>query len=208
MAPTAPSPLIVGRGSNGAVGAHVDVDEQRSEEQLLIAVGRGDADALRALYRAFERPLYSLGIRWLGNQKAAEELVQEVTVRVWRKASTYDPAKGAAGSWIFGVARNLAKDIARRERRNPRPSSDLRVEQEPWDEDRAWQGWQVAAALRKLPLDQQRVIELAFVEQFTHSEIAETLQIPLGTVKTRLYEGLKKLRRVLVARGLLEEQRT
>jgi RNA polymerase sigma-70 factor (ECF subfamily) len=187
------------------VSSYVGTEQAWSEEELLVAVGRGDLEALRRLYRAFERPLYSLGIRWLGTPRAAEELVQEVTVRLWRKASSYDPSRGNAGSWIFGVARNLARDIARSERRHPPPTGDVVVPAEPWDEERAWQGWQAVSALRKLPSDQQRVVELAYVEQYTHSEIADALGIPLGTVKTRLYEGLRRLRRTLVAEGVLEE---
>ncbi|MDQ3951875.1 MAG: RNA polymerase subunit sigma-70, partial [Actinomycetota bacterium] len=77
------------------------------EDRLLQAVARGDVDALRALYRSFERPLYALGIRWLNDPKLAEELVQEVTLRVWRRAGRYDPERGAPSSWIFGIARNV-----------------------------------------------------------------------------------------------------
>lgn len=187
----------------------IELDDRRSDDELLLAVAAGDVDALRDLYRSFERPLYSLGIRWLGNSKMAEELVQEVTVRVWRKASTFDPTRGSAGGWIFGVARNLSKDLARSERRHPMPVAEiLDAESEAYDEVRAWQGWQVVEELRRLSIEQQRVLELAYVGQFTHSEIAETLHLPLGTVKTRLYEGLRKLRVRLIERGVIEEPRS
>jgi RNA polymerase sigma-70 factor (ECF subfamily) len=183
-----------------------ELDDRRSDDELLLAVASGDVDALRELYRSFERPLYSLGIRWLGNPKMAEELVQEVTVRVWRKASSFDPSRGAAGAWIFGVARNLSKDLARSERRHPMPVAEiLDTASESFDEVRAWQGWQVVEELRRLSIEQQRVLELAYVGQFTHSEIADTLHLPLGTVKTRLYEGLRKLRLRLTERGVIEE---
>lgn len=182
---------------------------QRLEEaELLEKVAHGDADALRALYRAFERPLYTLGVRWLHDPSLAEELVQEVTLRVWRRASSYDPQRGAASSWIFGVARNVASDLGRARSRTPLPVEAPAPEApdrtpistsgaeglEPWNEETAWRSWQVALAVQRLPIEQQRIIHLAYVLQFTQSEIAQALGIPLGTVKTRLYDGLRKLR--------------
>jgi RNA polymerase sigma-70 factor (ECF subfamily) len=181
---------------------------QRLEEnKLLQAVARGDMEALRRLYRSFERPLYSLGMRWLRDPQLAEELVQEVTFRIWRRAKSFDEARGAAGSWIFGVARNVASDLARARGRNPVPVADPPARQEPWDEDVAWQGWQLAQALRRLSLEQQKVMELVYVVQMTQAETAKVLGIPLGTVKTRLYHGLRKLRRELEDMGLTEGER-
>ena len=181
---------------------------QRLEEnKLLQVVARGDVDALRRLYRSFERPLYSLGMRWLRDPQLAEELVQEVTFRIWRRAKSFDEARGAAGSWIFGVARNVASDLARARGRNPVPVADPPAREEPWDEDAAWQGWQLAKALRRLSIEQQKVMELVYVVQMTQAEAAEVLGIPLGTVKTRLYHGLRKLRRELEGMGFMDEGR-
>jgi RNA polymerase sigma-70 factor (ECF subfamily) len=181
---------------------------QRLEEnKLLQAVARGDVEALRRLYRSFERPLYSLGMRWLRDPQLAEELVQEVTFRIWRRAKSFDEARGAAGSWIFGVARNVASDLARARSRNPMPVADPPARQEPWDEDAAWRGWQLAQALQRLSIEQQRVMELVYVVQMTQAETAKVLGIPLGTVKTRLYHGLRKLRRELEDIGLTEGER-
>jgi len=104
------------------------------------------------------------------------------------------------------VARNVASDLARARSREPAPMADPPASVEPWDEDAAWQGWQVAEAVRTLPVEQQKVIELAYVVQMTQSEIAETLGIPLGTVKTRLYHGLRRLRSTLVASGVIEDR--
>ncbi|MFN2594248.1 MAG: RNA polymerase sigma factor [Actinomycetota bacterium] len=175
-----------------------------AEDNLLLAAARGDAAALRELYRAFERPLYTLGIRWLHEAQLAEELVQEVTVRIWRRAGTFDPSRGAAGSWIFGMARNVASDLARARLRQPVPVSEIVEETEPWDQDAAWQGWQVTRAMRRLPIEQQRILELAYVHSYTQSEIASTLGIPLGTVKTRLYKALKTLRASFEEMGIVE----
>jgi RNA polymerase sigma-70 factor (ECF subfamily) len=187
-------------------GATTHQQLQTSENELLLMVAQGDTDALRVLYRAFERPLYTLGIRWLHDSNLAEELVQEVTLRVWRRADRFDPARGAASSWIFGIARNVAADLARHRSRQPIPVAEPRREEAaPWDEDSAWQAWQIAGALKTLPIEQQRVLELAYVRQFTQSEIAKALNIPLGTVKTRLYHALRKLRVIFLEMGIVEE---
>lgn len=195
------------RGVVMGTGARSGRLSRTDEDKLLLAVARGDVAALRDLYRAFERPLFTLGIRWLHDPELAAELVQEVTVRIWRRASSFDPGRGASSSWIFGIARNVAADIARARGRDPVPVAEPRSgEAEPWDQDSAWEGWQVVKALRSLPVDQQRVLELAYVHQYTQSEIARALEIPLGTVKTRLYNGLRKLREELARLGMLESE--
>ena len=151
-----------------ATGAKSGRLTRADEDKLLLAVGRGDVAALRELYRAFERPLFTLGMRWLQDRELAAELVQEVTVRVWRRASSFDPGRGASSSWIFGIARNVASDIGRARGRDPVPVAEPRSGvTEPWDEDSAWEGWQVVKALRTLPIEQQRVLELAYVHQYT-----------------------------------------
>jgi RNA polymerase sigma-70 factor (ECF subfamily) len=185
-----------------ATGVPGDQAVRAYEDELLQAVARGDVDALRALYRSFERPLYALGIRWLNDPKLAEELVQEVTLRVWRRAGRYDPDRGASSSWIFGIARNVAADLARARSKAPVPVADTPEGTAPWDEDRAWTAWEVARAVAQLPEEQRRVVELAYTNQMTQSEIAAELRIPLGTVKTRLYAGLRKLRTTFVERGI------
>lgn len=179
--------------------------QREDEARLLVEVGRGDVDALRALYRAFEKPLYNLGVRWLNDAALAQELVQEVTLRVWRRASVFDPSRGAAGSWIFGIARNVASDLARARGRAPTPVGNPASQSAPWDEDSAWRQWQIAKAVQCLPIERQQILQLAYVHQFTQSEIARALGIPLGTVKTRLYQGLRQLRELLIEMEIVEE---
>lgn len=171
--------------------------QRKQETELLQAVAGGDVEALRELYRGFERPLYTLGRRWLQDPNLAEELVQEVSIRIWKRAKSFDPAKGAAGSWIFGVARNVASDLATARQKAPVPVEDTRAVAEAWNEESAWTAWQVSRAVKELPIDQQKVVELAYVLQMTQVEIAETLGVPLGTVKTRLYSALRKLKKAL-----------
>ncbi|MDQ4125813.1 MAG: sigma-70 family RNA polymerase sigma factor [Actinomycetota bacterium] len=157
------------------------------------------------LYDCFERPLFSLGMKWLGDAKLAEELVQDVTVRIWKGAPTFDATRGPASSWIFGIARNVSVDLFRARKRAPTPVEEVEVgSPAEWDEDSAWQAWEVAEALASLPLEQQKVIQLGIVNQFTHAEVAEALSVPLGTVKTRMYLGLKKLRVRLTETALAE----
>ncbi|MDQ4144842.1 MAG: sigma-70 family RNA polymerase sigma factor [Actinomycetota bacterium] len=180
-------------------------DQRAREGDLLAAVGRGDVEAMRELYRGFERPLYTLGRRWLRDPNLAEELVQEVTIRIWRRAKSFDPARGAAGSWIFGVARNVAADLANARAKAPIPVEESQAIAEPWDEEGAWTAWEVSQAIKQLPLDQQKVVELAYVVRMTQVEIADTLGVPLGTVKTRLYSALRKLKESLAELDLHEE---
>ena len=176
------------------------------EENLLIAVGKGDEAALRDLYGRFERPLYALAYRWYSDKDLAEDLVQEVTVRIWKKAHTYDIERGTASAWIFGIARHLATDLARAKGRRPTPVEEpLAVESQPWDEDDAWRQWEVAKVVAELPPDQQDVVRLAFNHEHTQSEIAARLDVPLGTVKTRMRLALQKLEPKLAERGLLED---
>ena len=181
---------------------------QREEEaRLLGEVGRGDVDALRTLYRAFEKPLYNLGLRWLNDAALAEELVQEVTLRVWRRAGVYDPARGAASSWIFGIARNVASDLARAKSRAPMPLGNPPADaSEPWNDDAAWQQWEIGKAVQSLAPERRQIVQLAYVHQFTQAEIARALGIPLGTVKTRLYQALRQLRSILIDMEIVEEQ--
>ena len=181
-------------------------DEHGREENLLVGIGRGDETALRELYGRFERPLYALACRWYGDKDLAEDLVQEVTVRIWKKAHTYDRARGTASAWIFGIARNLATDLARAKGRRPVPVDEpVSVGSHAWDEDDAWRQWEVAKAVAELPPDQQDVVRLAFTYEHTQSEIARKLDVPLGTVKTRMRLALQKLGPKLADRGLLED---
>lgn len=185
----------------------LDVDPRQRQKELVEAVAHGDERALSELYDCFERPLFSLGVKWLGDPNLAEELVQDVTLRIWKGAPSFDPGRGAASSWIFGIARNVSIDLFRARGRAPIPVEAVEADPESgWDEDSAWRTWEVAEALSTLPVEQQRVIELGVVNQFTHAEVAEALSVPLGTVKTRMYLGLGKLRKRLTEMGLVEAE--
>jgi RNA polymerase sigma-70 factor (ECF subfamily) len=174
-------------------------------EKLISAVGRGSDAALAELYDIFERPLYALGMRTLNDRHHAEELVQDTILKVWRNASSFDAARGDLKAWVFTIARRSAVDIVRRSKRNPLPV-DASLHDSPGedDSDSAWRAWEVALTLAELPEDQRKAVELSVIEGYTHLEIAESLGVPLGTIKTRIYAGLRRLRRRFEELDILE----
>jgi RNA polymerase sigma factor (sigma-70 family) len=188
-----------------STGLEMDADDSGHHEELLAALGRGSDSALGELYDWFERPLYALGVRILKDRQRAEELVQDTIVKVWRGASGFDASKGTASAWIFTIARRSAVDIVRKERRNPLPvDTSLHDAAGEDDGDAAWRAWEIGLALAGLPEEQRRVVELSVIQGYTHVEIADAFDVPLGTVKTRIYAGLRRLREHLEKLEILE----
>ncbi len=178
-------------------------DADASDAALVARVAAGDRTlALRELYRRFERRLYGLGIRLLGDPSLAEELVQETFVRLWRKAGQFDPGKGSASAFIFTAARRIAIDLYRRPSSRP-------FQPEPEDAaapgdamERVVVGLTVRHALDSLSSAHREVLDLTYTEGLKQSEIAERLGVPLGTVKTRTYHALRGLKEVLEQEGV------
>ncbi len=170
---------------------------------LMRRIRERDERALEELVRRFERPLYSLAYRVAGSDRFAEDVVQEVFVTVWRDADRYDPARGAVSSWLLTMTRFKAIDMLRRETGAKRRTVDVDLSLRPADDDVHEETWlrtrreTVRAALRELSDTQREAVTLAFFDGFTHVEVAEALAIPLGTAKTRIRDGLIRLRRVL-----------
>ena len=172
-----------------------------SDEQVLEAVGRGDHDALGILYDRFGRLAYGLAFRIMRDQGLAEDAVQEAFLSVWRSADAYKRERAKPSTWILTVVHRRAVDLVRREERRrgepleaaPEPASG------PADEDMTLRARRVAvqAALTELPDDQRRALELAYYGGLTQSELAERLGVPLGTVKSRMFAGLGRLRELL-----------
>src|SRR5437660_8446254 len=147
-------------------------DNDREEAALMIAVGRGDRDrALPELYRRYERRLYGLGFRLLGDQGLAEELVQETFLRVWRTADRYDPARGTVSAFVLSIARRLAIDLWRRP--SSRPSEPEREPPAAVDEtiDRLLLQLTIREALDSLPPAHREVIELSYHSDLTQTEV-------------------------------------
>lgn len=158
-----------------------------------------DRNAFALLFTHFAPRVKAYMFRFGGNAETAEELAQEAMMQVWRKAHLYDPSKAAASTWIFTIARNLRIDRFRQHKHIEVDDSDptLIVDDAPLADEtvnRNQEAVLVRIAMAELPADQKVVVELSFFEDCSHSEIAERLDIPLGTVKSRLRLALGKLR--------------
>jgi len=172
----------------------------QSDEALLIAVAQGDRDAFAWLFHRYAGKIKSYLIRLGAPPAAAEDLAQDAMLSAWRRAASYDPAKAKASTWIFVVARNAWIDKLRRERvelayGEMNAQADISQEEAP-DEAaaRIQQEEKVSTILETLSAEQRQVVQLSFFEERPHSEIAERLSLPLGTVKSRLRLALNKLR--------------
>jgi RNA polymerase sigma-70 factor, ECF subfamily len=182
-------------------------DLQRlADEDLMPLVERKDAAAFEIVYDRHGGPAYSLAYRIVGDRQVAEEVTQEAFLSVWRSGARFDRARGSVRTWLLGVVRNRAIDVLRREAgRAPTVSLELDTvpEQEsrfePTDAEalRRESGREVRGALRDLPEDQLKVVQLAYFGGLSHSEIADVLGMPLGTVKGRMRLAMEKMRATL-----------
>jgi len=186
-------------------GFHRWAEDRASDQSALSRMAQGEGDAVAELYDRHARPVYSLALRILGDVTEAEDVVQEVFSQAWRQASRYNTSRGAVAAWLLTMARSRAIDRLRARRSRPKSASDehaadtivdtaLPVDSQVISFE---QITRVRAALDELPMLQKLAIELAYFEGFTHAEIAERLEQPLGTVKTRIRLALMKLREVL-----------
>ena len=171
---------------------------------LLARVAGGDwGEALAQLYDRYEKRLYGLGLRLLGDAGLAEELVQETFVRLWRQAARYDPGRGSVATFVFTIARRLAIDLWRRPSSRPfapQPETEVPASGDPLAD--VIRGLTVRDALESLSPPHREVLELSYRGDLRQSEIAELLGIPLGTVKTRTYYALRALKLALEERGV------
>jgi len=176
-----------------------------ADEELIELVGDGDASAFEVIFERHGGPAFSLAFRMCGRRTMAEDVVQEAFLSVWRSGAAYDRGRGSVRSWVLGVVHNRAVDAFRHcaakegrdvseEGNDPGVASPERTDVEA---SRREAGRELRGALAKLPVEQRRVIELAYFGGFTHNEIAEVLELPPGTVKGRMRLGLVKLRQTL-----------
>jgi RNA polymerase sigma-70 factor (ECF subfamily) len=173
-----------------------------TDGNLIELVGAGDRDAFEELYRRYTRPVLALALRRLGDRGRAEDALQEAFAAIWRSASSYNPARGQGGAWLYTVARNAIVDGARK-----RPEPPMEVPEKPSPEggpderaEASWLTWRVHSAIELLPDHERPVIELAYWGGLSQSEISAFLDVPLGTVKTRTRSALARLA------DLLEEE--
>lgn len=195
-------------------------DQRTPDDDTLIArIAGQDRLALDTLYERYARVVYGLALRMLGDPEHAEDIVQETFWRVWRRGATFQAGRGPAAGWIFGIAHNLSIDELRRRRARPSPvyeAGGAPALREIVDEDMDVVGAAaeserrrlIERALGQISADQRQAIELAYFGGLSQSEIAERLQSPIGTVKTRIRLGLRHLREVLQAQNLHLEDLT
>jgi len=172
-----------------------------SDEALVALAARSEQSALAELYDRYGRTAYGLAFRILRDGTLAEDAVQEAFLTVWRTASRFVPERGKASTWILTLVHRRAVDVVRREQRRRAESLDRAPEPavEGVDED-AWlrlQRERVQEALRNLPDAQREALELAYYGGFSQSELAERLGQPLGTIKSRMFTGLSRMRELL-----------
>jgi len=178
-----------------------------SDEALVALAARSEQSALAELYDRFGRPAYGLALRILRDESLAEDAVQEAFLTLWRTAARFVPERGKASTWILTLVHRRAVDLVRREERRRADALEQSPEQVSRDavDEEAWLRFQrerVQDALRKLPDQQREAIELAYYGGFTQSELAERLGQPLGTIKSRMFMGLARLRELLGEPGL------
>jgi RNA polymerase sigma-70 factor (ECF subfamily) len=174
------------------------------DHQLIHRIGLGDRDALEELYGRYSTSVYSLARYMLRHEALAEEAAQEVFLNIWLKANSYNSDRGEARAWLMSVAHHKIVDIIRARRRSVATSEPKDYDaldlvpstQRPTDEEAVinLDRGRVRAALERLPQAQREVIELAYYQGYSQSEIAEKLLQPLGTVKTRVRLAMQKLR--------------
>ncbi len=173
-----------------------------ADEDLMPLVHDGNAQAFEVVFDRHADAAFSLAYRMCGRRATAQDVVQEAFLSLWRSGARYDRGRGSVRSWILGVVRNRAIDMFRRD--TVRTARDVNAEgvvermsapeDVAMDAERRQDARDVRTALRDLPPDQRQVIELAYFGGFSHTRIAEMLEVPAGTVKGRMRLGLTKLR--------------
>lgn len=186
-------------------------DELRrlADEDLMHLVRKGEARAFELIVERHQSAAFGLAYRMTGTRATAEDVVQEGLLSLWRSNARYDRARGSVRTWILGIVHNRAIDALRRNAvHDRRRASDEGIEErleaaEFTDVEvaRRAEADEIRAALRELPREQGRVIELAYYGGFTHVEIADMIDEPLGTVKGRMRLGLTKMRGALADEG-------
>jgi RNA polymerase sigma-70 factor (ECF subfamily) len=182
-----------------------------ADEELMDLVCQNDAAAFEIVLERHVDAAFSLAYRMVGRRSLAEDVVQEALLSLWRTAPRYDRSRGSVRTWILGITHHRAVDALRRDgvRKSRDVSDDALQEQTPAPERtdaeviRREQAKGVRAVLDELPAEQLQVIELAYFGGFTHTEIAEMLKLPIGTVKGRMRLGLEKLRNRIEPEGAI-----
>ena len=157
----------------------------------------GDETAVRTIYQRYGGAMFAVAISMLRDRELAAECVQQAFVRAWRASRSFDPERELR-PWLSTITRRVAVDIYRRElRTRSEPHADVDDSVMPIAFERTWEAFEVRAALDQLPADEREVVRLAHFEGLTHSEIADKLQVPVGTVKSRSFRAHRRLAELL-----------
>jgi RNA polymerase sigma-70 factor (ECF subfamily) len=173
-----------------------------ADEDVMQLVRRGDARAFEVIYERHSAAAFSLAYRMMGTRSGAEDVTQDAFLSMWRSGARFDSARGSVRTWVLGIVHHRAIDALRRATvHDKRRAGDEGIEERfearertEVEAARREEAGTVRIALRSLPADQSQVIELAYFGGFTHTEIADMLDAPVGTVKGRMRLGLKKMR--------------
>jgi RNA polymerase sigma-70 factor, ECF subfamily len=166
---------------------------------LIAAIHAGNQDAMAQLYARYSPVVYAVALRVLGDTAAAEDVLQEIFMQLWRKPGSFDSGRGNLAPWLAVIARNRAVDQLRK-RRPQIEISETIVSVEPdlaGEADRSRAMEKVRAVLKEMPAAQRSSLEMAYFEGYSHSEISEKTGEPLGTIKTRIRTGLMLLRKAV-----------
>jgi RNA polymerase sigma factor (sigma-70 family) len=195
------------QGTPGPAAPVPNPSEGPSDAELVQRIGEADGAALSQLYQRFGRPCYSLARRICADEGLAEDVVQEVFLTLWRDPSRFDPSRGGFATWLLTLIHHKAVDAVRREstiRRRmvaaPEAGEDWSPTPVPGADQAAMArvaAGQVRAALHRLPLEQRQVLALAYFGGHTQREIAVLTSVPLGTVKSRMFTAVQRLRSLL-----------
>jgi RNA polymerase sigma factor (sigma-70 family) len=168
------------------------------DADLVARFAAGDEEAVRVVYQRYAGAVLTVALKVLGNRGLAEEAVQATMLKAWRAAGSFDPSRELA-PWLYTIARRVSIDIYRRERRTDVPTEldDDQLAVFPLSFERTWEAWEVRTALGRLPPDEREVVRLSHVERLTHSEIADRLAVPIGTVKSRSARAHRRLASLL-----------
>ncbi len=185
------------------------MDQEIGDDELMRRLAAGRAEALGPLHGRYAGVVFGIAVRTLG-RSAAEELVQEVFFTIWRKAATFDPARGEFRNWLLRIARNRVRnevrDRSRRPATAPLVDGDTPVDDAPAPDESLWRAHRrdvLLRAIEALPPRQGQALRLAYFEELTHEQVATTLSLPLGTAKSRIQSGLQSLRWRLGAAAFL-----
>jgi RNA polymerase sigma-70 factor (ECF subfamily) len=180
-----------------------------ADEDLISLVETDDAEAFATLYDRHSRVAFSLAYRMMNGRQAAEDLVQDAFLKLWRATTSYRADRGSVRTWILSIVHNRGIDQIRSQASRRRTQDKVEASAPKSEPSEAFsETWrnsqreQVREALNTLPQEQLKILELAYFSGYTHVEIAERLDLPLGTVKGRMHLGLKKLRDHFEARGI------